>query len=203
MHRVAIAAGIVAAVCGIASPLCAQSPRKHVRSPELHLQKLILTAAARSASFDRLLQRLDGADVTVYLICSPFIDGPPAPRLSFVSRVNAWRYLVVRLRCPGSDDQQIVMLAHELQHAVEIADAAHVVDQRSMLLHYMRIGTEVSQGAARIPAFETTSAQTTAELVRRELSTADRPSQVAGPSGIQSPRIGAVPVTGAQRRSEP
>jgi hypothetical protein len=56
-----------------------------------------------------------------------------------------------------TDDQQIVMLAHELQHAVEIADAAHVVDQRSMLLHDMCIGIEVSHGTARIHAFETAS----------------------------------------------
>lgn len=202
-HRVAITGGLVATLCGIVLPLAAQSPHNHVRSPEPQLQKLILAAAARSVSFDDLLHRLDAADVTVYLICSAFAEGPPAPRLSFLSRVGTWRYLVVHLRCPMSDNQQIVMLAHELQHAVEIADAADVVDQGSMLRYYMRVGIEVSHGAARIRAFETASAQTTAELVRRQLTTPHRSSQVAERRGSQSPRMGAASNTRTERRSEP
>src|SRR2546426_7175361 len=53
------------------------------------------------------------------------------------------------------DDQQTVMPAHELQHAVEIAGAGEAVDQRSMLPYYMRIGIELSYGTATIRAFET------------------------------------------------
>ena len=176
IHHVAIAAGVVAALSGASSHLNAQSTRAHVRTTELQLRKLILSAAHRSASFAGLLRRLDVADVIVYLMCSPFADGPPAPRLSFLGRTAGWRYLVVHLRCPMPEGQQIVMLAHELQHAVEIADATRVVDQRSMLLHYMQVGFEVSCIGARVRTFETTSAQTTAELVRREL-TSGRPAQ--------------------------
>jgi hypothetical protein len=200
-HRVAIKGGIVATLCAIVWPIAAQSRHNHVRSPEPRLQKLILRAAARSASFDDLLQRLDVADVAVYLVCSAVDARPPAPRLSFLSRVATWRYLVVHLRCPMPDDQQIVMLAHELRHAVEIADDGDVVDQRSMLGHYMRIGVEVSSGA-RIRAFETAPAQTTAEFVRRELATPRRADQVAESNRNQPPRIGTAG-TRTQRWSEP
>jgi len=116
-------------------PIAAQSPHNNVRSPEPRPEKLILRAAGRSALFCDLLQRPSVADVTVYLVCSGIDARPPAPRLSFLSRVATWQYLVVHLRRPMPDDPQIVMLAHELRHAVEIADAGDVVDQRSMLRH--------------------------------------------------------------------
>ena len=201
-HRAAIKGGIVATLCAIVWPIAAQSPHNNVRSPEPRLQKLILRAAGRSASFCDLLRRLSVADVTVYLVCSGVDARPPAPRLSFLSRVATWRYLVVHLRCPMPDDPQIVMLAHELRHAVEIADAGDVVDQRSMLRHYMRIGVEVSDGA-RIRAFETASARTTAEFVRRELATPPGADQVAESNRHQPPRIGTALGTRTLRWSGP
>lgn len=57
-HRVAIKGGIVATLCAIVWPMGAQSPHNNVRSPEPRLQKLILRAAARSASFYDLFRRL-------------------------------------------------------------------------------------------------------------------------------------------------
>jgi len=168
--RAAIARGIVATVCGIVWPLAAQSPHAHVRSLERHLHKLILKAIVRSASFGRLVQRLDAANVIVYLTCSRIDARPPAPRLSFLTQAGTWRYLVVHLRCPTPDDPQIVTLAHELRHAVEIADARDVVDQRSMLGYYLRIGHEVPYGTERIRAFDTASACIMEAVVRRELA---------------------------------
>ena len=105
---------------------------------------------------------------------------------------------MVHLRCPMPDDRQIVMLAHELRHAVEIADAGEVVDQHSMLRHYMRIGVEVSYGAP-IRSFETASAQTTSEFVRRELETPRGVDQVAERYRNQPSRIGTARGTRTQR----
>jgi len=201
-HRAAIKGGIVATLCAIVWPIAAQSPHNNVRSSEPRLHKLIWSAAARSVSFDYLLQRLDVANVIVYLACNAIDARPPAPRLSFLSRVGIWRYLMVHLRCPMPDDPQIVMLAHELRHAVEIADAGDVVDQRSMLRHYMRIGFEVSDGT-RIRAFETASARTTAEFVRRELETPHGVDQVAESNRHEPPRIGTASGTRTPRWSEP
>jgi hypothetical protein len=62
---------------------------------------------------------------------------------------------------------QIATLGHELQHAVEIAEAPEVVDARSLARFYARVGSERTSGACRL--FDTQAAVDIGWQVSREL----------------------------------
>lgn len=90
-------------------------------------------------------------------------------RLSFVGTVRDTRFLIVELRCPAAADNQIARLAHELRHAVEIAEAPEVRDEPSMLEHYRKIGWPSVADCHERRAFETVAAKEAGDAVRREM----------------------------------
>jgi hypothetical protein len=113
------------------------SPRRPIRSTDRRLRTLLEHGVRTSPTLRALVARLHASDVVVYLHC----DGPSGPdgRLTFLSSAGGFRYLVVRMaRFPRA--QQIAMMAHELQHAVEIADTPAIVDGASLAREYRRIG---------------------------------------------------------------
>lgn len=66
--------------------------------------------------------------------------GGVAGRLTFLSVVGDTRYVVIRLAPLRSVVQQLAMMGHELQHAVEVAERPAIVDAESMYREYLRIG---------------------------------------------------------------
>jgi hypothetical protein len=102
----------------------------------------------------------------VYLQC----DGPGAPdgRLTFLSAVGGYRYVVVRMS-RFSRMQQIAMMAHELQHAVEIAETPAIVDGESLVREYKRIGYVNTLSPLPGVAFDTRAAVRAGEQVMKEL----------------------------------
>jgi hypothetical protein len=123
-----------------------------------------------SPTLRALVARLRTSDVVVYLRC----DGPAAPdgRLTFVSAAGGYRYLVVRMaRFPPA--QQIALMAHELQHAVEIADTPAIVDGASLVREYKRIGYVNQWSSLPGLAFDTKAAVATGEQVLKELMQGD------------------------------
>jgi hypothetical protein len=88
-----------------------------------------------------------------------------------VTVAGGHRYLRIHVD-PGIPDQAaIALLAHELQHAMEIADARWVVDQRALAQLYMCIGFESrARGASR--GVDTVRAHDTAHLVLNEVRVA-------------------------------
>jgi predicted ATPase len=80
------------------------------------------------------------------------------------------RYVVIRLQ-PKRRAAEIAMLAHELQHAVEIADTPSIVDEASLAREYARIGYR-SRSAHGL-AFDTKAAVEIGRRVAEELMTAE------------------------------
>jgi hypothetical protein len=144
----------------------------HIRTTDDRLRRLLEHGTRTSRTLRALVQRLRDSDVVVYLWCngtSPHrIDG----RLSFVSRAGGYRYIVVRLNFLASRERQIAIIAHELQHAVEIANAPAVVDGDSLAREYQRIGY-VSSLSQSTTAFDTTAAVDAGVTVLRELVLAE------------------------------
>ena len=64
--------------------------------------------------------------------------------------------------------QQIALIGHELQHAVEIADEPDIVDTDSLARQYRRFG-RVSQISARGIEFDSIGAVETGYQVLREM----------------------------------
>src|SRR5690349_1433881 len=85
-----------------------------------------------------------------------------APRLP---RATGFRYVRIQLALRGAPEDAIAVLGHELQHAVEVAEAIDVIDAGGLEKLYRRIG--VRSGPQ---VYDTIAAQELGKVVRRELA---------------------------------
>jgi hypothetical protein len=151
----------------MAAESISEGPRRPpIRSTDRRLRSLLDHGLRISPTLRALVARLHASDVVVYVQC----DGPGAPdgRLTFLTSAAGYRYVVIRMaRLPAH--QQIAMMAHELQHAVEIADTPAIVDGPSLVRAYRQIGYE--NPSSRLPgvAFDTKAAVRAGKQVLREL----------------------------------
>ena len=130
------------------------------------LPTLIADAAAGSATITSLIERIERSDLIVFVRCVAFIQPAVAGRMVFLGAVAGHRFLVVEIRIPATWHMQAGVVGHELQHAVEIADAPDIKSQSDMAAHYTRTGVQVS---AKPPAFETEAARRAGQRVLQEL----------------------------------
>jgi hypothetical protein len=144
-----------------------ESPRRPpIRSTDRRLRALLELGVRMSPTLRALVARLRASDVVVYVQC----DGPGAPdgRLTFLSAVGGYRYVVVRM-AQFAPMLQIAMMAHELQHAVEIAETPAIVDGESLVREYTRIGYINPSSSLPGVAFDTHAAVRAGEQVLKEL----------------------------------
>ncbi|MBI2188485.1 MAG: hypothetical protein HYU37_15400 [Acidobacteria bacterium] len=150
----------------------------NVRITEPWLRQLYQAGLAGSPTFRSLVERLEDSDVVVYLQTDPRALLGVAGRLTFLSMVAGTRYVVIRLSPLRSPAQQLAMIGHELQHAVEVAERPDIVDQESMLREYMRFGYLNGASASGV-ALDTKAATEVAWQITDELR--DQPLVVAAP----------------------
>jgi hypothetical protein len=171
----ALAAVILALWPSLSTALLAAAPhdrRAHtlerIRTTDRRMRKLLDQGLRISPSLRALVHRLERSDVVVYVECEGHAQARVAGRLMFVSAAGGLRYVVVRLaRLPAA--QQIAILAHELQHAVEIAETPAIVDAPSLAREYLRIGHVNRWSAAEGIAFDTDAAVEMGEKVLGEI----------------------------------
>jgi hypothetical protein len=158
-------------------------PRHHIRTTDRRLLRLVRDGVRGSDTFRRLVDRIRASDVVVYLECGGG-KRSSAGRLTFMSAVGGYRYVHVRVARLASAAVQIALIGHELQHAVEIADAPDVVDASSLAREYERIGY-LSPRIAPGVSFDSDAAVEAGYQVLRDLSGKD-PSQLPTPN-VQLP----------------
>jgi len=112
----------------------------HVRTTDPRIRAAIAEGIARSTLFAGLVAQLDASDVIVYAESDCEMTTRLQGRLTFMSAAGGRRYVLVRIACMLGASSQVAMLGHELRHAVEIAEAASVVDERTLAAEYRRIG---------------------------------------------------------------
>ncbi len=136
----------------------------HVRAASPRAQTLLAEAVSHSAVINRMIEHLESTDTIVYVdvIATPEI---PLARTKLVSGSAVARFLRVSINARVATWDRVPLLAHELQHAIEIADAADVRDDDGVRRLYMKIG--FGGGADR---FETAAARETEWKVRTELA---------------------------------
>jgi hypothetical protein len=139
----------------------------HIRATDPWLLTLLAEGAAGSATFRDLMERLGRSDVIVYLRAERCDLPDVAGCLTLLSGTTGVRYVLIRLRPLPFRVQELEILAHELQHAVEIADRPAIVDDDSLLRAYAGIG-HVSDAGTRISA-DTEQAIQVGAQVRREM----------------------------------
>ena len=137
----------------------------HLRGASARETALIRDLLARSATARALAAEIETRDVIVYVeTARTLTHGRAVTR--FVTAAQGMRYLRITLSPVPHGDDLAALLAHELQHASEIARAPDVVDDAGILRLYRSIGEERAAGNA----FETAAAREVGARVRGELS---------------------------------
>ena len=163
---VAAAAILACSMNVVAAPGDTPSSRReyHVRTADPRVREWIDAGARESRTFGVLLDRLAASDVIVYVQLINRIRSGADGQLLFVTSTGTARYLRIELVARGDRSQIISVLGHELQHAVEIASARWVKDNRAMSTLYRRVGDMSTR-------YESLDARITGERIRYELAT--------------------------------
>ena len=170
----------------VTSPVfAAKAPTGEVRlrPQDARLEKLLKEGAARSTTFKALVYRIEASNVIVYIALNPIMKSNLAGMLTWMTRSGDFRYLRASINPDLSPEQMIATVAHELQHAIEVIEDDSVIDEKTLVGLYRRIGHQNSNAA---PArWETTAAQEAGFRVRRELVATPAASTIARASMSQ------------------
>ena len=134
-----------------------------VRGLGTFVRSLIDHTAARSATVRDLLARLTSSDVIVYIEMTATPEIPTA-RTKLVTSAPGVRFLRIGISLTVPFSDLAPLLAHELQHAVEIAEQPDVQDDAGVRRLYDRIGRRLGRDR-----FETDAAHDVERAVRAEL----------------------------------
>ena len=158
-----VAALMLMALWGGAAPEEPPGETKRLRTESVAMRSLIEGAMARSGTMRRLVDRLNRTDAIVYveITSAPLV---PTARTKLVATVPGARFIRISINVGWGDRDRVALLAHELQHAVEIAEQHDVRDDDGVRRLYDRIGR--SYGA---DSYETEAAREVEWTVRAEI----------------------------------
>ena len=155
-----------------------------MRPEDAAIRALVASGMGRSATFRHLHARLDASNVIVYVRFSRCAEGVGACLVWVSAGAGARRLLIMLDRFGRSPDELTVLLAHELQHANEVASAPEITDLDSFRKAFASLGWKHSDG------FETEQARTITRKVAAELSRAEHDADYET-RRLRSPRPGA------------
>ena len=141
------------------------APTRHIRTTDQSMLRLLRRGFRASSTFASLVRRLHRSDVIVYVEDVPRLPGALDGRMMMLPRANGVRYVRIQLALRGAPEDAIAVLGHELQHAVEVAEAIDVIDAGGLEKLYRRIG--VRSGPQ---VYDTIAAQELGKVVRREVA---------------------------------
>lgn len=141
------------------------SQHRHVRAVDKRITHAIADGLRRSSTFTGLVLALNRSDVIVYIETAPGLPASIAGRMLIVAGPSNQRYLRIQIAGRIRGNELIALLAHELQHALEVAESPAVRDEPSLIALYEAIG---SPGSAT-HRYDTIAAQDTGRRVRLEL----------------------------------
>jgi hypothetical protein len=145
---------------------------RHVRASEPRILALIETGTSRSETFRRLLETLNASDVIVYIEPKQTRQALGGYLAHNITTAGAFRYLHVAIEIRGADGRLIPLLAHELQHAVEVAQSPEARDPESLERMFERLA--VKFGCDGTTCTETQAAKDVEHRVDEELKAARR-----------------------------
>ena len=156
----------IAAMGGVTAH--AQSGSSAVRPEDAGTRALVARGMERSATFRQLHTRLDASDVIVYVRFSRCPDGVAACLAWISAGAGVRRLLIVLDRFGRSPDDLTALLAHEFQHAHEVASTPGIRDLGSFQKAFASLGWKHGDG------FETEEAKIITRRVAAELIRAGR-----------------------------
>jgi hypothetical protein len=143
-----------------------ESSAPHVRATDPKILTLIDAGISDSATFESLIAMLIESDVIVYIepkLIRHVLSGY-LPHNVVAQRQS--RYLRIAVEIAGSERRLASLLAHELQHAVEVARAPEARDSDSIEPLFRRLA--VKSGCVGTNCFETKVARDVEHFVEKE-----------------------------------
>lgn len=137
-----------------------------MRGLEPRVQKLIERGVSISATFRRLVEELNASDVMAHVRHQRMPDGFRGYLVHRVREANGLRYLHIAVDSRGAEARVIGLIAHELQHALEVARTPEVGRLRHIDEFFASIA---DQGCRSAKCFETSAAVGVQEAMLREL----------------------------------
>ena len=128
----------------------------HVRSSVPRLAALLTRGVECSSTLRHLVATLDASDIIVHIEAKqrrPSLSGYLAHHIVAVAGI---RYLRIYVEMHGAERQLIALIGHELQHAVEVAQAADARTSADLKRVFDRLG--VSWGCHAAGCYETRAA---------------------------------------------
>jgi hypothetical protein len=157
-------------LCGFAgTPASADRERPlfaHLRTSCPQIKAAIATAYQESATFRRLVEQIEATATFVFVEgrwCGTIANNP----CTLIGSTGSGRVLQIRASPMMNQLQLTGILAHELQHAVEIIQNPDVVDAQSLRSLYRRIGF-LSGRSGPQERWETNQARETERIVLEE-----------------------------------
>jgi hypothetical protein len=141
---------------------------EHIRPEAPMITTAIAAAREGSATFRSIVDRIADSDVIVHLTCGYFTSASMAGRTMLSSAGPQFRYVRVQILCGQPPPALLAIVAHELQHAAEIASVRAVVDDSSFGRLYRRIGFPACL-SPETNQFETSAAVEAGRRVRAEV----------------------------------
>ena len=201
-------AGLATATLGAAGRPT-PNPTAHVRAMQPAGAELLETGMARSATFRRLVNRIERSDVIVYIDLRPDMPDHLGGTLRFVVRSATDRFLRIQLNRALSEGALVAFLGHELQHAVEVAEAPDISSAEDLRGLYRRVGVRTGPDSYDSIAAREAGYTVREELVRTRTAdvhfahAADDPLPGEAAAGDDMPSESLAPATGdtAHQRS--
>jgi hypothetical protein len=164
---VVLSASLFVPSASISKDALLTSPHRHVRTTDRFLQRLIAEGIDRSPTLYALMARLEATDVIVYVQPVTQLPGSIIGRLVLLPYGGTQRYLRVQIELGQPPDETIALIGHELRHALEVAEAYDVHDEKGLISLYKRIGDRKSESQHR---YDTSAARWAGRRVQRELT---------------------------------
>lgn len=144
---------------------------ERIRPTAAYMAAYLRDGVANSSTFRALVTRLDASDVIVYVIPAD-LGSRVRGQLRFMGASRGTRYLQIEIGWQLGEATAISALGHELQHAVEVADAPWVQDGASMEREFARIGHPSTPARFGESGYDTYAAAQAGDRVWRELARA-------------------------------
>ena len=138
-----------------------------VRAADARTAVLLMQGLARSATIRGLVNQLEQREVIVYLEMQPGLKKRLAGTLTWLSSTRAHRYVRISINPELSTDTAIATLGHELQHALEVANAPQIVSHQTLESFYRSHG---ESSRTQVNGWDTEAARVAGEDVRKELA---------------------------------
>jgi hypothetical protein len=141
----------------------------HLRVLDQALKTVLDRGVAQSPTLQKLIAEIETTRILVFAECSMRLPYGVGGRMNFVTNANDYRFVRIAVDCMLGERWQISLLAHELQHALEIGRNPDVADVESMESLYEEIGYPTSrEGGVR--HYETEDAIIVQRAVEDELA---------------------------------